>query len=60
MMSKVFFDIIIGSDIVGCIVMELFDEVIFKIVENFWVFCIGEKGVGKVGKFLYFKGFYFY
>lgn len=31
----VFFDVIIGSLFVGCIKMEFFVDIVFKIVENF-------------------------
>jgi peptidylprolyl isomerase len=60
MMSKVFFDITIGNDAAGRIVMELFDEVTPKTAENFRALCTGEKGVGKAGKPLHFKGSHFH
>lgn len=53
---KVFFDISIGDELEGWIVMEFFVDVVFRIVENFCVFCIGEKGIGFVmGCFMYYK-----
>lgn len=55
-MSKVFFDITIGGDLAGRIVMELFDDVTPKTAENFRALCTGEKGMGKAGKPLHFKG----
>ncbi|MFM1841533.1 MAG: peptidyl-prolyl cis-trans isomerase [Cyanobacteriota bacterium] len=55
-MSKVFFDISIGGDPAGRIVMALFDDVTPKTAENFRALCTGEKGMGKAGKPLHFKG----
>jgi peptidylprolyl isomerase len=55
-MSKVFFDITIGDNAAERIVMELFDDVTPKTAENFRALCTGEKGVGKAGKPLHFKG----
>lgn len=59
-MSKVFFDITIGNDAAGRIVMELFDDVTPQTAENFRALCTGEKGVGKAGKPLHFKGSFFH
>jgi peptidylprolyl isomerase len=56
LMSKVFFDLTIGGDPAGRIVMELFDDVTPKTAENFRALCTGEKGMGKAGKPLHFKG----
>ena len=36
--------------------MELFDDVTPKTAENFRALCTGEKGTGKSGKPLHFKG----
>lgn len=53
---KVFFDISIGGDMEGWIVIEFFVDVVLRIVENFCVLCMGEKGIGLVfGWLLYFK-----
>lgn len=47
--------------VVGRIVFELFKDKFLKIVENFRVLCIGEKGIGKlIGCLLYFKKCLFY
>uniref|UniRef100_A0A0R3RWZ3 Peptidyl-prolyl cis-trans isomerase n=1 Tax=Elaeophora elaphi TaxID=1147741 RepID=A0A0R3RWZ3_9BILA len=54
--SRVFFDITIGGQPTGRIVMELFDDVVPKTAENFRALCTGEKGVGKSGKPLHYKG----
>jgi len=54
--SKVFFDITINDKPQGRIVMELFDDVTPKTAENFRALCTGEKGTGKSGKPLHFKG----
>mmetsp|Transcript_10214 Transcript_10214/g.28703 ORF Transcript_10214/g.28703 Transcript_10214/m.28703 type:complete len:174 (+) Transcript_10214:71-592(+) len=53
---RVFFDISIGGSPVGRIVMELFSDIVPKTAENFRALCTGEKGVGKAGKPLHFKG----
>ncbi|XP_043693512.1 peptidyl-prolyl cis-trans isomerase CYP19-3 [Telopea speciosissima] len=53
---KVFFDILIGKMKAGRIVMELFADVTPKTAENFRCLCTGEKGIGKSGKPLHYKG----
>lgn len=52
----VFFDIIIGGKASGRIVMELFNDIVPKTAENFRCLCTGEKGMGKLGKPLHYKG----
>jgi len=59
-MTKVYFDIAIGSEPARRIVMELFDDVTPTTAENFRALCTGEKGVGKAGKPLHFKGSLFH
>ncbi|KAJ4287083.1 cytochrome P450 monooxygenase 41 [Collariella sp. IMI 366227] len=54
--SRVFFDITIGGKPAGRITFELFNDVVPKTAENFRALCTGEKGVGKMGKPLHFKG----
>eukprot|EP00619_Florenciella_sp_RCC1007_P002394 CAMPEP_0205906106 /NCGR_PEP_ID=MMETSP1325-20131115/1753_1 /ASSEMBLY_ACC=CAM_ASM_000708 /TAXON_ID=236786 /ORGANISM="Florenciella sp., Strain RCC1007" /LENGTH=199 /DNA_ID=CAMNT_0053272095 /DNA_START=13 /DNA_END=612 /DNA_ORIENTATION=+ len=54
--NKVFFDIEIGGQPAGRIVMGLFGDVVPKTVENFRALATGEKGVGKAGKPLHYKG----
>lgn len=49
----VFFDVCVDDEFFGRIIMELFLNIVFRIVENFRVLCIGEKGFG-------FKNFVFY
>lgn len=53
---KVFFDIVIGKMKAGRVVMELFADVTPKTAENFRALCTGEKGIGKAGKPLHYKG----
>ncbi|KAF2307009.1 hypothetical protein GH714_023282 [Hevea brasiliensis] len=52
----VFFDILIGKMKAGRIVMELFADVTPKTAENFRALCTGEKGIGRYGKPLHYKG----
>ncbi|XP_021742164.1 peptidyl-prolyl cis-trans isomerase CYP19-3-like [Chenopodium quinoa] len=53
---KVFFDILIGTKKAGRVVMELFADVTPKTADNFRALCTGEKGIGKAGKPLHYKG----
>jgi peptidylprolyl isomerase len=53
---KVFFDMTIGGEAKGKIVMELFSDSVPKTAENFRCLCTGEKGLGKSGKPLHYKG----
>lgn len=57
---KVFFDIQIGSDAPQRVVFGLFGDVVPKTAENFRALCTGEKGVGKSGKPLHYKGSVFH
>jgi len=52
----VFFDITIGGKPAGRVTIELFADVVPKTAENFRALCTGEKGKGKSGKPLHFKG----
>ncbi|XP_031127314.1 peptidyl-prolyl cis-trans isomerase-like [Ipomoea triloba] len=52
---KVFFDVTIGGQPAGRIVMELFADSTPKTAENFRALCTGEKGIGKSGKPLHYK-----
>jgi peptidylprolyl isomerase len=53
--AKVFFDIAIGGKPAGKIIIDLFGNTP-KTSENFRSLCTGEKGKGKKGKPLHFKG----
>lgn len=53
---KVFFDISIGGHPAGRIEMTLAASVVPKTAENFRALCTGEKGMGKSGKPLHYKG----
>ncbi len=46
---RVFFNIRIGSENIGKMVMELFSDVVPKTAENFRCLCTGEKGFGYKG-----------
>ncbi|GMH91517.1 hypothetical protein TrVE_jg7267 [Triparma verrucosa] len=52
----VFFDITIGGAAAGRIQMTLRSDVVPKTAENFRALCTGEKGTGRSGKPLHFKG----
>mgnify|MGYP002397477887 FL=1 len=56
MNPKVFLDISIGDEPAGRIEIELFKDACPKTAENFRALCTGEKGVGKSGKPLHYKG----
>ena len=52
----VFFDITIGGSPKGRIEMQLYADVVPRTAENFRCLCTGEKGLGRTGKLLHFKG----
>lgn len=53
---RVFFDVEIGGEPAGRISMVLFHSTTPKTAENFRCLCTGEKGVGKHGARLHYKG----
>ena len=52
----VFFDVTIGGQNAGRITMELYANKCPKTADNFRALCTGEKGTGKSGKPLHYKG----
>ena len=54
-MSQVWFDVSIDGEIAGRVTFQLFEDTP-KTSENFRALCTGEKGVGKSGKPLHYKG----
>ena len=58
--TKPFFDISIDGKDAGRIVFELFNDIAPKTSDNFSALCTGEKGIGKLGKPLYYKGSIFH
>ncbi|KAL6741628.1 hypothetical protein Aduo_014863 [Ancylostoma duodenale] len=54
--TQVFLDVKIGDTPAGKITIELFNDVVPKTAENFRALCTGEKGKGKSGLPLHFKG----
>lgn len=53
---RVFFDVTVDNGPTQRIEFALFSDVVPKTAENFRALCTGEKGVGKSGKPLHFKG----
>ena len=56
MSVKCFFDVTIGGQAAGRIVFKLYNDKLPKTCENFRCLCTGEKGTGKAGKPLSYKG----
>ncbi|KAI0473293.1 cyclophilin-like domain-containing protein [Xylariaceae sp. FL0804] len=54
--SVVFFDVTLGKKLAGRVTFRLFDDVVPKTAENFRCLCTGEKGLGKQGKPLSYRG----
>mmetsp|Transcript_20617 Transcript_20617/g.29595 ORF Transcript_20617/g.29595 Transcript_20617/m.29595 type:complete len:213 (-) Transcript_20617:87-725(-) len=54
--KKAFFDITIGDEPAGRIVMELYNSVTPKTAENFLALCRGDRGTASTGQPLHYKG----
>jgi peptidylprolyl isomerase len=54
--KKVFFDITVGGEPVGRIVMELFNSIVPRTAENFRSLCVGDKGNASTGQPLHYRG----
>ncbi|KAI6107901.1 cyclophilin-like domain-containing protein [Pisolithus sp. B1] len=53
---RVFFDFAIGTDLIGRVIFELFNDTVPKTAENFRALCTGEKGISAVSQCpLYYK-----
>ena len=59
MATRVFFDVSIGGSPAGRIIFELSDRTP-RTSENFRALCTGEKGMGRSGKPLHFRGCIFH
>eukprot|EP00753_Platysulcus_tardus_P015092 PLAT4778.1.p3 GENE.PLAT4778.1~~PLAT4778.1.p3 ORF type:complete len:175 (-),score=73.67 PLAT4778.1:154-678(-) len=57
---RVFFDITADGAPLGRIVFELYADVVPRTAENFRALCTGEKGMGRSGKKLHYKGSVFH
>jgi peptidylprolyl isomerase len=53
---KVFFDVTIGDEYIGRLVMLLYADTTPKTAENFRALCTGEKGTASTGQPLHYKG----
>ena len=53
---RVYLEIEVGAQAAGRITIELFAGVVPRTAENFRALCTGERGVGKSGKRLHYKG----
>ena len=56
----VFLDVKVGEEEPKRIEIELYKNLVPKTAENFRALCTGEKGVGKSGKSLHYKGSIFH
>jgi len=54
--AQVYFDIQIAGQDKGRVTFELFSDTVPKTAENFRSLCVGDKGIGKSGKPLHYKG----
>jgi cyclophilin family peptidyl-prolyl cis-trans isomerase len=57
---RCYFDVTVGGEPAGRIEFELFGGLVPRTAENFRALCTGEKGLGKSGKPLHYKGSIFH
>jgi len=55
-LPSVFFEIGAAGEHIGKIRFKLFDNIVPKTAANFRALCTGEKGIGTMGKPLWYKG----
>ena len=56
----VYLDIASNQKMLGRIVIELYADIVPETAENFRALCTGEKGIGKMGKPLCYRGSQFH
>lgn len=60
MSKRVFFELTLNNKPFGRLEFSLFSDKLPKTTDNFYKLCTGEKGMGKSGKKLHYKGSHFH